>query len=169
MKIPVAGVVLKRRRERNLHRNERDPWRRFRLGLGVLGSVLVVGTIGYTLLGLTAFDALYQTSITITTVGYGEIGPPGEIDLAYRAFTLVLVLVGASSAIYTVSVLLETVIEGSLNDGLRRRRMTRLIESMDGHMVIAGWGRVGQAIAHYALEDGHRRGGDRPGREHRRR
>jgi voltage-gated potassium channel len=154
MKIPVAGVFLKRRREEHLRRDVRDPWRRFRIGLGVLGGVLVAGTIGYTLLGLSAFDALYQTSITITTVGYGEIGPPDEVDGGYRAFTLVLVLVGASSAIYTVSVLLETVVEGSLNDGLRRRRMTRLIDSMDGHMVIAGWGRVGQAIAHYARRMG---------------
>ncbi|MFN7148681.1 MAG: potassium channel family protein [Microthrixaceae bacterium] len=150
MKIPVAGVFLQRRRQQHLQREVRDPWNRFRVGLLVLGGVLVAGTIGYTLLGLTVFDALYQTSITITTVGYGEIGPPEKVDRAYRIFTLVLVLVGASSAIYTVSVLLETVVEGSLNDGLRRRRMNRLIESMDEHMIIAGWGRVGRAIAHYA-------------------
>lgn len=32
--------------------------------------------------------------------------------------------------------------------------MARLIDTMDGHMVIAGWGRVGQAIAHYARRMG---------------
>jgi voltage-gated potassium channel len=154
MKIPVASVYLRRRRAQRLRRDAKDPWRRFRTGVTALAAVIVVGTVGYSLLGLDLFDALYQTAITITTVGYGEIGPPEQVDRAYRAFTLVLVLVGASSAIYTVSILLETVVEGSLNDGWRRRRMQRVISSMQGHMIVAGWGRVGRAIAHYAARLG---------------
>lgn len=113
----MASVLIERRRRRRLVQEERDPWRRFRGGLIVLATVLIVGTVGYTIIGIPPFDALYQTAITITTVGYGEIGPEAEVDTAYRVFTLVLVLVGASSAIYTVSVLLETIVEGSLNDG----------------------------------------------------
>jgi len=154
VKISAGGVLLERRRRRRLLREERDPWRRFRGGLLVLGTVLLIGTVGYAALGVPAFDALYQTAITITTVGYGEIGPEDEVDTAYRVFTLFLVLVGASSAIYTVSVLLETVIEGSLNDGWRKRRMDPLITSMSEHVVIAGWGRVGQSIANYANRHG---------------
>jgi voltage-gated potassium channel len=156
VKISAGAVLLKRRKARakKLGHAPKDPWRRFRRGLTLLGIVLVGGTVGYTLLGLPLFDAVYQTAITITTVGYGEIGPADQIDNSYRAFTLVLVLVGATSAIYTVSVLLETVVEGSLNDGLRRRRMDKMIRSMEGHMVIAGWGRVGEAIARYALRLG---------------
>jgi voltage-gated potassium channel len=150
VKIPVASMLVERRRRRRLVQEERDPWRRFRGGLLVLATVLIVGTVGYTIIGIPPFDALYQTAITITTVGYGEIGPEAELDTAYRVFTLVLVLVGASSAIYTVSVLLETIVEGSLNDGWRRRRMDRLISTMDDHVIIAGWGRVGRSIAAYA-------------------
>ena len=45
--------------------------------------MLAVGTIGYVALGLSPFDGLYQTAITITTVGYGEVAPPGEVDRAY--------------------------------------------------------------------------------------
>ena len=142
-----------RRRERR--RSEQlDPWRRFRRGLELLAAVLVFGTIGYRLAGLPTFDAFYQTAITITTVGYGEIGPPGEIDVYYRSFTLVLVLIGASSALYTISVLLETLVEGSLNDGLRRRRMLRKIEHLDGHVIVVGWGRVGRSIATYVARLG---------------
>jgi voltage-gated potassium channel len=125
-----------------------------RIGLALLVGVLAFGAVGYTLVGLDPFDAVYQTAITVTTVGYGEVGPAGEIDRIYRAFTLLLVLLGASSAVYTASVLLETLVEGSLNDGFRRRRMLHRVDKMRGHVIVAGWGRVGHAIAHYARRAG---------------
>ena len=40
----------------------------------MLSGVTVIGFIGYLLLGLSAFDSLYMTVITITTVGFSEIG-----------------------------------------------------------------------------------------------
>ena len=45
----------------------------------MLSGVTVIGFIGYLLLGLSAFDSLYMTVITITTVGFSEIGAPEEI------------------------------------------------------------------------------------------
>jgi voltage-gated potassium channel len=131
-----------------------NPWRRVRIGLALLAGVLAFGAIGYTLVGLDPFDALYQTAITVTTVGYGEVGPADEIDRTYRGFTLLLVLLGASSAVYTASVLLETLVEGSLNDGFRRRRMLHQVDKMRGHVIVAGWGRVGHAVARYARRAG---------------
>jgi voltage-gated potassium channel len=125
-----------------------------RIGLALLVAVLAFGAVGYTLVGLDPFDALYQTAITVTTVGYGEVGPPGEIDRTYRAFTLLVVLLGATSAVYTASVLLETLVEGSLNDRFRRRRMLHQVDRMRGHVIVAGWGRVGHAIARYARRAG---------------
>jgi len=122
--------------------------------VALLLGVMALGTAGYTVVGLDPFEALYQTSITVTTVGYGEIGPADEVDRTYRAFTLVLVLLGASSALYTASVLLETLVEGSLNDGFRRRRMLKQASKLSGHVIVAGWGRVGHAIADYARRAG---------------
>jgi voltage-gated potassium channel len=131
-----------------------NPWRRLRIGLALLVGVLAFGAVGYALIGLDPFDALYQTAITVTTVGYGEVGPPAEIDRTYRAFTLLLVLLGATSAVYTASILLETLVEGSLNDGFRRRRMLQQVDKMRGHVIVAGWGRVGHAVARYARRAG---------------
>ena len=45
-----------------------------RVALGILALVEVVGVVGYRLLGLGWFDAIYQTAITVTTVGFGEVG-----------------------------------------------------------------------------------------------
>ena len=50
----------------------------------MLSGVTVIGFIGYLLLGLGAFDSLYMTVITITTVGFSEIGAPDEITAAYQ-------------------------------------------------------------------------------------
>jgi voltage-gated potassium channel len=125
-------------------------WHRFEVAIVLVIGVLSFGTIGYMVVGLDPFDALYQTAITLSTVGYGEIGPDAEVDTAYRVFTLVLVLVAASSLVYTASVLFETLVEGTLDDRFRRRRMQREIDRLHGHAIVAGWGRVGRSIAGYA-------------------
>ncbi len=126
-----------------------DPWRRVRVGLAILGLVMTVGVIGYRILGLDFFDAFYQTAITVTTVGFEEIGPEEEIDRAYRTFTLLLVFFGVSGALYTLSVMVEAVVEGSINDGFRLRKDYRMIQHMSDHVILAGAGRVGRAISHY--------------------
>ncbi len=126
---------------------QREPWERVRLGVLILLLVIATGTGGYMLLGLSFFDSLYQTVITVTTVGFQEVGTADEITTPYRVFTLVLVVTGTGSVVYTLGLLVDTFIEGSLNDELRRRRMLREIEGLENHVVIAGWGRTGHAIA----------------------
>lgn len=119
-----------------------------RLVAGLVGFFLVViaGTIGYMAFGFSVLDAIFQTVITVTTVGFGETHyfDPGE-----KIFTIVLILFGVGTAAYTFSVLIETFVEGYLADTLGRRRMEHKIEAMENHVILCGWGRVGQAIARY--------------------
>ncbi len=115
---------------------------------------MAVGVIGYRLLGLGLFDAFYQTAITVTTVGFGEVGPADKIDQSYRAFTLLLVFFGVSGALYTLGVMVEAFVEGSINHGFQLRKEQRMIDHMSGHMIITGAGRVGRAISHYAARHG---------------
>lgn len=122
----------------------KDPWGRFRAGLALLSVVLVGGVAGYMLLGLEALDALYQTVITVSTVGYREIGAVGD---NYKIFTLFLILFGTGTTLYTIGVLLETLFEGRLDYQFRRRRMQKAINRLSGHVIICGFGQVGRAIA----------------------
>ena len=119
---------------------------RVRRGLLLLILITIVGFVGYLLLGLSALDALYQTVITISTVGYREVGVDEE-SAAYRLFTIFVILGGVGTAFYTLGVLLETLIEGRLTDQLWRRRMERTIAAMSDHVIDCGWGRVGRTIA----------------------
>lgn len=131
-----------------------DPWGRVRIGVVLLATITVVGVAGYRILGLSLFDALYQTIITVTTVGFEEIGTEDEIDTTYRVFTLGLAVFGVSGALYTLGVMVEALVEGSLNDGLRLRREQRMIDKMSGHLIVIGAGRVGRAIVHYVGRHG---------------
>jgi voltage-gated potassium channel len=119
---------------------------RLRTGLLALLVIVVCGTLGFIGLGYSVVDALFQTVVTVTTVGFREVhnfGAPGEI------FSIFLILAGVGTAAYTFSVLIDSFVEGHLSDLVSRRRMERRIESMHGHVILCGWGRVGQAIARH--------------------
>jgi voltage-gated potassium channel len=118
--------------------------RRLVIALAVLASITVAGTLGYRVLGFGLLDALYQTVTTITTVGFREVQP---LTAAGKVFTIVLIVLGVGTALYTLGVIIETLIEGQLPEVFGRRRMERKIAGMRDHVVVCGWGRVGRAIA----------------------
>ena len=124
---------------------------RVRLALLALCAVLVVGTIGYVVLGFSVLDALYQTVTTVTTVGFREVQP---LNPASKVFTIALILTGVGTALYTLGVLLEALIEGDLRKHVERRRMDKTISRMTGHTIVCGWGRVGVSSTHYLIGTG---------------
>jgi voltage-gated potassium channel len=117
----------------------------------ILAGVVVVGSLGYVVLGMSVLDAVYQAVTTITTVGFREVEPFGPAE---KVFTIALVLVGVGSALYALSAVLEVVVQGHLSESVGRRRMQRKIDAMSGHVVICGWGRVGQAVAEHLVGNG---------------
>ena len=160
---PRAGIA-RRREQRPVNRPRRhpphlargapkDPWGRFWAGLSLLAVVIVAGTFGYHRLGLTLEEALYQTVITISTVGYEEIG---AVTGGYRVFTVLLILFGTGTALYTLSVAIESLFEGRLDDQMRRRRMQKQIDRLSGHVVLCGYGQVGRAVYDEMVQTGRR-------------
>jgi voltage-gated potassium channel len=121
----------------------RDPWRRVQIASSAVLLIVLLGTLAYAALGLSPLDALYQTVTTISTVGFREYG---NTTAAWKITTIVVIIVGAGSALYTLGLVLETLVEGRLNDRWDRRRMERRIGAMEDHIIICGWGRVGRAI-----------------------
>src|SRR5579862_744323 len=122
----------------------RPATRRLQFALGALALVIVGGSLGYWALGASPLDALYRTVTVITTVGFQQSGQPGR---GVKAFTIVLVLVGVGTALYSLGALLEVLIEGQLAAIFGRRRMERRIAGMSGHVIVCGWGRVGRVVA----------------------
>lgn len=119
-------------------------WRRLGIAISLLLGVLVFGTVGYLLLGFSLIDALYQTVTTVATVGFREVVPFGTAE---RIFTMLLIIVGVGAVLYALGSLIETLIEGRLLETIGRMRMERTIETLQDHVIVCGWGRVGRSIA----------------------
>ena len=135
--------LARRKRRRGL-----DPHRRLYVGITGLFVVIVIGTVGFIGFGMGFLDALFQTVITVATVGFGEAKP---FNTGEKIFTIFLILVGVAMAAYTFGVAIDTFVEGYLGGTYRRRRMEREINAMQDHVILCGWGRVGQAIARHLL------------------
>ena len=118
---------------------------RLRVALGMVAAVTVFGTAGYVGFGFTVLDALYQTVTTITTVGFRELTDFGTGE---KVFTIILIVVGVSTVLYTFTLVVQLVVEGQLSEFVGRRRMDRQISHLKGHTIVSGWGRVGAAVAH---------------------
>ena len=118
--------------------------RRVRTGLVILGGLAVIGTVWFHIVEhYSLLDAAYQTTTTITTVGFGEVRP---FDASARAFSIFLMVFGVGAAFYTLGGVFEELVEDSLTR-FGRRRMDRRIESLSKHVIVCGYGRVGARIA----------------------
>lgn len=126
-------------------------WRRLRTPFTLLCAIFVVATGGYWLLGhgkWSVLDCAYMTSITLTTVGYGEILDPTP---EMRLFTMVIMWSGMGIALYAISAITAFVVEEHLSLFLKERRMETMLKALSGHFIVCGSGRVGRhAIAEMA-------------------
>lgn len=123
-----------------------SPLRRLTVALSLVTAVLVFGFLGYVLLGFDPVDSLYQTVITISTVGFNEVEQFGSAE---KFFTMLLIVLGFASVLFAAGQVVEFIVEGHLKRTFGRRRMDHTIAQMKGHAVLCGWGRVGQAFAEH--------------------
>ena len=119
--------------------------RRAILGLGLLLSLLGVGTAGFHYIeGWDWFDGFYMTVTTMATVGYGEIHP---LSRAGRGFTSFLILASVIAGGYTIAASSQALLQFEFGKVLGRRRMERELANLSGHYIICGAGRVGRTAA----------------------
>ena len=74
-----------------------------RLGIGIIIFLLLIasGSLIYQRIeGWNFLDSLYFTTITVTTIGYGDFSPATNIG---KIFTIVFALAGISVVLYLLS------------------------------------------------------------------
>lgn len=126
--------------------------KRLRRGIIILASIIAAGTIGYMFIeGWSPTDAIYMTIITISTVGFGEVHP---LSTAGQIFSIVLIIGGVSGALFVLSALFEHALAGRFGVARRRRQMKAKIAHLKDHIVLCGYGRVGEDIARTFSEEG---------------
>ncbi len=108
----------------------------------LLISLILTGVIGYKiLLDLSVLDALYMTVITISIVGYAEVG---VMDTEAKLFSIMLIFVSIGTVGYLFSTIMSYFLEGDLKTAWRRRKMESNITELKDHYIICGAGETGQ-------------------------
>jgi voltage-gated potassium channel len=122
----------------------------FRYPLLIFLIVEIIGSIGFWIVSdhkASLLDCIYMTFITVATIGFGE-----TIDLTHspggRVFLMAIATVGIANVTYATSKLTAFILEKDISEALRRRRMQDQIDTMSGHYIICGVGRVGSNVAH---------------------
>lgn len=114
--------------------------------------LLLTGTLGYVVLeGYSWMDAFYMCVITVASVGFMEVHPlsnPG------RLFTIFLILSNFAALGYVVSTVTTYVMDGDFFKNFKKYKMQQVIDSLNGHVIICGYGRNGSEAAQRILRAG---------------
>ncbi len=94
--------------------------------------------------GMDPLDALFMTTITITTVGYGVMGRLTEPGII---FTIVFIVIGTGLAAYILISVADYILSEFLLGRTETRRVNKMIAKLNKHYIICGLGRVGLEIA----------------------
>ncbi|MBD1845200.1 potassium channel protein [Cyanobacteria bacterium FACHB-63] len=118
-----------------------------RIVTGVVFFVITVfiAIAGYVVAGWSVLDAFYMVVITVFGVGFGEVRPVNTPEL--KVFTMLVIISGTSSAVYAVGGFVQMVTEGEIRQILQRKRMSQTIKELEDHVIICGFGRMGQILA----------------------
>ncbi|MFZ4816592.1 MAG: potassium channel family protein [Phototrophicaceae bacterium] len=114
------------------------------LGIAV---VFTTGVMGFHFIeGFNFLDALWLTTITLTTVGYGDIYAQSTLG---RFFTIGLVLSGFGVVAFGLQATATFLVSREIQEFRDRRHIRRIISQLERHYIICGEGElVNQCIAY---------------------
>ncbi len=119
---------------------------------GAIMLMLLTGTVGFVLIEhYPVFDAFYFTLFTISTVGYAELHP---LSHAGRVFNSFIIFFGVSAMFFAIGGVTQTAIELELNQFFGKRRVKNMIDKLENHFIICGYGRVGRGAAEELIKAG---------------
>ncbi len=124
-----------------------------KFGLIIILIMLVIfgGTAGYQIIeGWTFIEALYMTIITISTVGFKEVG---QLSNGGRIFTIFLILGGIVVITSGISLIFSSIIEGTFGEIIRRQRMEKKLAKIRNHFIICGFGAVGEDVVNEFIRE----------------
>ncbi len=102
----------------------------------IISLIFISGVLGYHyLLNISLLDSLYMTVITVSTVGFKEVG---EMNDAAKVFTIILIVSSLSFLAYAITGAVSMVMEGNLGKILRRKSVDSKIKKLNNHYIICG-------------------------------
>lgn len=89
-------------------------------------------------------DSLFMTTISITTVGYGEVVPLSEPG---KWFTIFLLITSWGTFAFAITRITQFVVSGEINKYFKTRKLKKDIARLDKHVILCGYGRNGHQAA----------------------
>lgn len=146
-----------------LPERSRSPWfeltRRLLLAVGILvGTVMLVyfDREGYRDASdpnnrVSLLDAIYYTTVTLSTTGYGDITPVSDQARLINAFIITPARIGF------LVLLIGTTLEVLASQGREQFRIARWRNRMHDHVVVIGYGRKGRSAVEVLTRNGRSR------------
>ena len=107
-------------------------------------TVMGIGTTGYMIIEKLSFlNALYMTTITVTTIGFKEIVP---LSAEGRIFTIFMAFAGVGTILLVGTEIARAVVDTNLRRIIGKRREIKMIRNLKQHIIICGHGRIGRAV-----------------------
>ena len=130
--------------------NQNSLRKKIYLFLGIISGIISLGISGYMIIeGWSFVDALYMTTITIATVGYSEVN---GLSTDGKIFTIFLIFISFGNFAFAITSLTRYVVEGDYKRDLRELRVLRNLRKMKKHVIVTGFGRVGQQVVNDLVE-----------------
>ena len=122
-----------------------SPMQNLLRSMGFVGLVFVLSTLGFVHAGWGLGDATYMVTLTIFSVGFGEVHP---IDTPYlRGLAMATIVLGCTGMIVFTGALVQVFAHYQLRRLLGVDRMQNEIAKLSGHAIICGFGRIGVQLA----------------------
>ncbi len=109
-----------------------------------MAIVFLLSVLGFHYLGEHSWlEAVWLVVVTISTVGYAE---NTNSSPALQIFTIFVIVLGVSAGAYTVGGLIQLMLEGEVDRVLGKRKMTKDLNCLKDHVIICGFGRLGEDL-----------------------
>ena len=128
-----------------------DEKRKLKFIFYTFALLLIIGEIGYMiLLDVSFIDAFYMTVITISTVGFGEIGTTSSLS---ELFSIFMIFLGVGVVGYAFSTVVAMFVEGKVSDLWKGNKMNKKISALNNHYIICGSGEMAEVIINRFIDE----------------
>ena len=101
--------------------------------------------MGYIIIeGYSFLEALYMTTISITTAGFDEVRPLSDEG---KLFTIFLLLTSWATFAWVITRITQFVVTGEINQYFKTRKNMKAVTELNHHVILCGFGRNGQQAA----------------------
>jgi voltage-gated potassium channel len=115
-------------------------------------SILLIGFLGLIMIeGFSPLQSFYMLVITFATIGFGDVVPVTDVG---KIFTICIILAGFTVGLYAIGKISAFFVEGELSKLLKQRKMDKVLNAMNNHYIVCGYGKTGKHVLEELLKKG---------------